>query len=160
MVDAELRPLGVDDSGLLRVATLGNMNWCGERFTMHDVVTRREFAHYCAIDPARGDFGFVAERAGVAVGVCWAQCLPLDDAGYGFVGAGIPELSLWVSPAVRGQGLGRQLLEVVVAEGRRRGFSQVSLSVEAENHAKSLYRSVGFTDVAGREADGVMLLRL
>lgn len=156
----QLRALRESDADLLAVATLGNMNWCAERFTMGDILTRREFAHYLTIEPTRGDFGVVAERDGVPLGVCWALFLPADDPGYGFVDVRTPEASLWVAPEARGQGLGRRLLRAVVAEAGARGLGQISLSVEPDNHAKRLYASLGFEDVAGREDDGVMLLRL
>ncbi|GAA1371529.1 GNAT family N-acetyltransferase [Luteococcus sanguinis] len=155
-----LRPLRADEQDLLQRATLGNMNWCGERFTMSDVLTRPEFAHYTRIHPERGDFGVVAERGGVVVGVCWAQLLPADDRGYGFVDEATPETSLWVEPGSRGRGHGRRLLEALIASARTAGLQRLSLSVEGENHARGLYESLGFVAVAGREDDGVMLLEV
>lgn len=60
-----LRSLRVADSGVLRTATLGNVNWTGaQRFTAADVERRPEFRHYLDFRPERGDFGFVAERGG------------------------------------------------------------------------------------------------
>lgn len=136
------------------------MNWCGERFVMDDVLSRPEFSHYVSINPERGDFGVVAELDGTPLGVAWAQFFPVEDPGYGFVNEQTPEASLWVSREARSQGLGRRLLEALVSEAKERGLGQISLSVEADNFAKQLYSSLGFEDVAGREDDGVMVLRL
>ena len=64
MMALELRPLRPEETSLLLRATLGNMNWCGERFAMDDVLSRPEFSHYVTIRPERGDFGVVAEVDG------------------------------------------------------------------------------------------------
>ena len=158
MMALGLRPLRPEETSVLQRATLGNMNWCGERFAMDDVLSRPEFSHYVTIRPERGDFGVVAEVDGNPIGVCWSQFLPADDPGYGFVDEQTPEASLWVSRDARGQGLGRRLLQALVSEAKARGLGQISLSVEPDNFAKQLYGSLGFEDVAGREGDGVMLL--
>lgn len=152
-----IRPLGPADEDLLRVATLGNVNWSGERFTMRDVADRPELAHYAELHPDRGDLGFVAERDGAPVGAAWALFLPADDAGFGFVDARTPELSLWVREDARGGGIGRQLLRRLLDEALRRGTGTVSLSVEDGNPARHLYETEGFRGVPGRERDGVML---
>ena len=155
-----LRPLRPEDAPLLETATLGTMNWCGERFTRTDVRSRPEFRHYTHMDTSRGDFGVVATKHDAPIGVVWALFLPAHDPGYGFVSATIPELSLWVDAHARGQGLGRTLLRALVSEAMSRGLAQLSLSVEAGNVARQLYLSEGFRDVPGRDADGVMLLSL
>jgi GNAT superfamily N-acetyltransferase len=157
MSGATTRLLTAADQGLLRIATLGNVNWVGERFTMSDVVDRPEFAHYTRLDIGRGDFGFVTERDGKAIGAVWAVFLPVEDAGFGFVDTQTPELSLWVDADERGRGLGRRLLQLLKDEARRRGIRTISLSVEAGNFAKRLYEAAGFLDVRGRERDGVMI---
>ena len=155
-----MRALAPDEMALLEWATLGNMNWCGERFTLADVREKPEFAHYTRIVPERGDFGVVAEREGEVLAVAWAVFLPSSDPGYGFVDEHTPEVSLWVDGTVRGQGLGRTLLQALIRETVLRGIGQLSLSVEADNYAKTFYTSEGFEDVPGGEADGIMLCRL
>jgi GNAT superfamily N-acetyltransferase len=154
------RPLTADDSGLLRTATLANLNWTGEqRFTARDVVSTPELRHYCRFRPERGDLGFVAEVQGLVVGVVWALFLGSDDPGYGFVADGVPELSLCVWSGHRGRGIGGGLLRRALEEARRRGIGRVSLSVEAGNPSVHLYRSVGFRPVPGA-ADGTMAVDL
>ena len=155
--DLTFRQLSPADEPLLVEATLGNLNWQTVRFTEQDVRTRPEFRHYTQLVPARGDFGLVAEQSGEPVAVGWAQLLPTDDPGYGFVDAETPEISLWVREDQRGMGVGRRLLGQLQQEARERGVTRLSLSVESGNHARALYASVGFTEVPGREADGVMV---
>ncbi|MEB2528362.1 hypothetical protein [Kocuria rosea] len=83
--DVSFRELLAAESALLATATLGNLNWCGQRFSMIDVSSRPDFAHYTILDPQRGDFGWVAETGMEAIGVAWALYLPPDDPGYGFL---------------------------------------------------------------------------
>ncbi|ORC15590.1 GNAT family acetyltransferase [Rothia nasimurium] len=151
------RALTAEDTPLLEQATLGNMNWCGPRFTRTDVRTRPEFAHYTRYTPVRGDFGIAAYQGEEPAGAAWALYLPADDPGYGFIDEATPEISLWVAEEHRGLGLGRALLKALISEAAARNISQISLSVEADNLARNLYLSEGFTPVAGREKDGVML---
>ena len=157
MTNPAIRRLTPADAPLLRIATLGNVNWDEERFSPSDVVERAEFAHYTRLVLERGDFGFAAEKNRRPVGVAWAIFLPAEDAGYGFVNVRTPEVSLWIDAGQRGQGLGRFLLRRVKSEARSRGISHLSLSVESGNFAKHLYESEGFRDIPGREPDGVMI---
>jgi len=60
----------------------------------------------------------------------------------------------------RGQGIGRALTRAAMDEGRRRGITKVSLSVEDDNPSRFLYLSEGFVPVPGGEEDGVMLKTL
>ena len=55
---------------------------------------------------------------------------------------------MWLSPAVRGRGMGRALLERLVDEARRLGYRQVRLETNrALTEAISLYRAAGFVEV-------------
>lgn len=154
------RPLTPEDAPLLRAATLANVNWCGERFVEAEIDTNPHFARYCRLEPDRGDFGFVAERSRAPVGVVWLRFLPADEPGYGFVRAGVPELSLNVDAAHRGAGIGSSLLDAVIDEARRRGLAAISLSVEHGNAAaRRLYERYGFT-AAHLPDDGTLVLEL
>jgi ribosomal-protein-alanine N-acetyltransferase len=97
-----------------------------------------------------------------------------DDMGIdGYVGlmAVPPEgdvQTIAVAPRAQGQGLGRNLLESLIAQARERGCAQIFLEVRASNIAAiSLYESVGFerqairSDYYGPGLDAhVMRLRL
>ena len=59
--------------------------------------------------------------------------------------------TLAVAADRQGQGLGRLLLDDLVAEARRRGAGQVLLEVRAENErAQALYRGAGFERIGVR----------
>lgn len=57
--------------------------------------------------------------------------------------------AIWTDPAARGQGVGRLLLDAVIAFGRDQGFQQTSLHVWRDNApALALYRDRGFATLA------------
>ncbi len=157
-----MRELRSSDGRLLVRATLGNVNWSGERFTLADLEATPELSHYFTAWPPDREFGVVAENAhGLApVGVAWARVFPADDPGYGFVDEATPEVSVWVSPHRRGQGIGSDLMMQMIEQAREREFSQISLSVENGNPARRLYERLGFVP-AGRDTQpGTLILRL
>ena len=55
---------------------------------------------------------------------------------------------LFVAPEARGLGVGTALLDAVVDEAKRRGYTQVRLDVVDTNpRAKALYKHVGFKEL-------------
>jgi len=64
---------------------------------------------------------------------------------------------LYVTPARRGQGLGRALMEAALREARKRGADTMDIGVdEPDLAARYLYESLGFTNRAGG-ADGPVM---
>ncbi|HEY0374123.1 MAG TPA: GNAT family N-acetyltransferase [Amnibacterium sp.] len=102
-----------------------------------------------------GDGGVVAvDDHGAPLGACWYRVLPKRDAGYGWVGAGVPELTLGVRPIHRAKGVGRALLAAACDQAAGAGHQRISLSVERANFAWRLYISEGFVVVAsGTDSD-------
>jgi ribosomal protein S18 acetylase RimI-like enzyme len=57
---------------------------------------------------------------------------------------------LYVIPALRGQGIGRALLETAIELSRRRGAAGIDLNTgETDTAARALYESMGFTNREG-----------
>lgn len=136
------------------------MNWQGdERFTFKDVDQADELRHYFDFNPARGDFGFVAEVGGLVIGVVWLLFFDARNKGYGFVTEGVPELIISVRSGYRGQGVGEKMMRLVVDESQSQKLSRISLSVETGNPAISLYRKFGFTPVP-HIAEGTFVLNI
>ena len=55
---------------------------------------------------------------------------------------------MWIDPSVQGRGLGRQLLERIIVEGRRLGLQRLQMETnEALTEVISLCRDVGFAEV-------------
>lgn len=90
------------------------------------------------LDP--GGAIFLVDRDGKAVGCCALIAK----------GAGTYEVSkMAVSPAVRGQGIGRKLLVRVIESARALGATRVCLDTNTKLHsAVHLYESLGFTAIA------------
>jgi ribosomal-protein-alanine N-acetyltransferase len=85
---------------------------------------------------------------------CWVLCVDQTVAGYGILSVGAGEahvLNICIGPNYRGQGLGRHLLGRLLDIARWNGAERVFLEVRPSNPlAKSLYESVGFTEVGRR----------
>ena len=155
-----LRPLTALDRGLLRDATLANMNWGEQRFTVADVDAAPDLSHYFRDFDGDRDFGFAAVEGDEVRAVAWVVFLPADDPGYGFVDAEVPELSITTFEGHRGRGLGGLVLDAVVAEAQRRALPGISLSVEDGNRARHLYERAGFRVVGRNGGSDTMLLGL
>jgi len=96
-----------------------------------------------------GDFGFIAERAGHAVGAAWARQFPAGTNPF-YLDDRTPEISLAVHPGARGRGIGKLLLRALIGEATARGL-RLCLNVRETNPARHLYERVGFRRVPGWE---------
>ena len=85
---------------------------------------------------------FMVERDGEAVGCC--ALMAMDDGGFEVA-------KMTVTPAARGRGLSRRLLEACEAEARATGAPRLYLeSSSTLVVAGALYRSFGFVDLPPR----------
>jgi len=82
------------------------------------------------------------------------------------VGDEVHILNIAVHPEHRGQGLGRRLVESVIAEADQAGARLITLEVRRENTAaRHLYRKFGFVDAGirrnyyGRGEDAIIMSR-
>jgi ribosomal protein S18 acetylase RimI-like enzyme len=160
--EVSVRAATADDTAILAAAALEAMNWDGSpRFTQDELATNPNISRYLDGWPQIGDFGVVAETAdGTPIGGAWCRNLTADNAGYGFVAEDIPELTIGVLPQFRGNGAGTALLAGLLAAGRSRGLSAISLSVEDGNRARALYERMGFAKVGRNGGSDTLLLKL
>ena len=86
--------------------------------------------------------------------------LPRSDPGFGYVGTGVPELIIGVRPIWRAHGVGRALLQRLCDHARAQGYARLSLSVERDNYAATLYRSEGFAVTQSGIGRDTMVKRL
>ncbi len=92
----------------------------------------------------------VAWRGDEVVG--WAALSPASGR---CVYRGVAEVSVYVATTARGQGVGRALLERLVAESERRGLWTLQAGVFPENTASvALHHACGFRTVGVRERLG------
>jgi GNAT superfamily N-acetyltransferase len=85
-----------------------------------------------------------APRGGLFL--AWHADAVVGCAGFREVNDGICEMKrVYVRPGVRGQNLGRRLVERILAEGRAAGYNRICLDVLPEfKAAQQLYESLGF----------------
>jgi len=158
-----LRPAVAADAPLLERMLLAAATWRGNSdLTIEALRQDPPLWHYVEGWPRTGDFGFVIEddhSRPAPIGAAWARVFSADQAGYGFVDEAIPEISVGVDEDHRGTGLGRRLVEALIAESRTRELAGLSLSVEQENaKALRLYQSLGFVVVGRVQNSPTMLL--
>lgn len=111
------------------------------------------FQKYVGGFPRDTDLGFIAEREGQDVGAIWSRYFTADEPGCGFVAEDIPEIGIGVVEGRRGEGIGRALLNAMIAASP----VSLSLSVEDGNPAEELYRKSGFVPV-GRFGNATTML--
>jgi L-amino acid N-acyltransferase YncA len=100
----------------------------------------------------RPDCRIVARRGDRIVG--WAALSPVSRRR---VYAGVAEASVYVRESARGQGVGKALLQALIAESERCGIWTLQGAVFPENTASVvLQKSCGFREVGRRERLGQM----
>lgn len=140
----KLRPAAGDDAPFLTEMLIDAVNWHPERhLSKARILSDPVLSRYVSGWPRPDDGGVVATVAGRPIGAAWWRFFSAEDPGYGFVEADVPELSIAVSEAWRGRGVGRMLVRAAqrAAAARNR---RLSLSVERANRAQALYLSEGF----------------
>jgi ribosomal protein S18 acetylase RimI-like enzyme len=119
----------------------------GRFFTPHPF--SREFVDGLAASPGRDAYHLLMSgNQALAYGLLrgWNEGYPS------------PSLGLAVSPAARGAGLGRLMMEFLHAEARFRGADRIRLRVHLENQkAIALYRRMGYSFDAADAANGLVV---
>ncbi|HEU0177006.1 MAG TPA: GNAT family N-acetyltransferase [Blastocatellia bacterium] len=124
-----------------------------------DIVRLPEISRYAEDWGRLDDLGFVAVVAETCVGATWIRLLKGVNKGYGYVDETIPELTIAITPAFRGRGIGTKLLARLMAEAKNR-YHAVSLSVSSENPALRLYQRFGFEVVSTSGNSLTMIKRM
>lgn len=84
----------------------------------------------------------------------WAALSPVSKR---HVYRGVAELTVYVAESARGRGVGRALLEALIAESERNGIWTLQASIFPENVASlELHRRCGFREVGRRDRIGMM----
>ena len=150
-----LRLLTKDDAQAFRTLRLAALKQCPTAFTADYETNRRQPLEYFAaqIQTSQDNFIVGAFQSLTLVGMA------------GFYRSEGPKLrhkgniwSMYVSPDLRGSGLGRQILQEIISRARALdGMVQVHLSVVADNlRARTLYLGSGFESV-GREPRAIQV---
>jgi ribosomal protein S18 acetylase RimI-like enzyme len=142
-VPVEIRRVQKDDWRALRAVRIAALADAPDAFgTTHAQALERTDAwwiEWCATS---------ADSETQAMVLAWDDATPLGMAGaYRDDGGRWNVISMWVDPAARGRGIGRALLDSVVAFAREHGAEEVALGVtDGNDAARTLYETYGFTD--------------
>ena len=131
----------------------------GELPPTRDILKKAALLKYYHQWGRKGDFGLVVihRKSEMPVGGAFVRHYHPQEAGYGFVSAQYPELSIALLPDHRSKGLGTQLLKTLLTALRKTGCAGISLSVDQRNPAFDLYKRFGF-EVVKEEGNPTMLL--
>jgi ribosomal protein S18 acetylase RimI-like enzyme len=145
----EIRPTNAEDCEFLETMLFEAFYWnvTARRPAFSEFRGRPEFKTLLSGWGRRGDRGLIAEDGATQLGAAWFRLWTIDLHSYGFVDTTTPELGMAVHLAYRRQGIGRALLNELVAKGRADGFPALSLSVDPFNPVRALYESIGFQKV-------------
>ena len=140
-----IRALKSDEGALLQSLRLGSLKDSPDSFSpLHEDFAEKD-ADYWAnaaerIEAATGFEMFIAETGTKPCGLVSGN---VDEHKVGHIGA------MWASPSVRGQGIGKALLNHVVDYLKLQGCHRIELTVTDINEAAiNLYRGLGF-DMTG-----------
>lgn len=102
------------------------------------------------------DHALIAEVNGQIIGAVWVRIM--ND--YGHIDNETPSLSISVFKEYRGSGIGTELMKEMLRLLKTKGYQKVSLSVQKENRAVSLYKRLSFQVVKTNEEDYIMIYNL
>ena len=100
-----------------------------------------------------GDVCYVAECEGRIIGVVWVRIM--ND--YGHVSDDMPSLAISLLPEYRNNGIGTALMKKMLSSLREFGYKGVSLSVQKQNYACSMYRKLGFKTIQEKDEEYIMV---
>lgn len=103
-----------------------------------------------------GDKCLVAEADANIIGAVWVRIM--ND--YGHVDDETPSFALSLLKEYRGYGIGTKLMQGMLEELRKNGYTQASLSVQKRNYAVKMYQKVGFEILCENDEEYIMVCRL
>ena len=101
----------------------------------------------------KGDVCYVAECEGKIIGAVWVRIMK----DYGHVSDDMPSLAISLLPEYRNNGIGTALMKKMLSSLRESGYKGVSLSVQKQNYACSMYRKLGFKTIQEKDEEYIMV---
>ena len=148
MGDTVIRKAGLEDLDLLlqwRMEVLQNVFALPGKPS--DELLQANLDYYKKTLPEENHFAVFAETDGKIVGcgcICFYQEMPSPDNPSGWCGY---LMNIYTRTAVRGQEIGRNIVQSLLDEAARRGIHKVYL--ETTDQARPLYERIGFKEMKG-----------
>ncbi|MCR4788273.1 MAG: GNAT family N-acetyltransferase [Lachnospiraceae bacterium] len=112
--------------------------------------------YYEDFGTGRADHCIVADDNGKVIGAVWTRIM--ND--YGHVNDETPSFAISLYKEYRGQGIGTQLMKMMLGTLREKGFKQASLAVQKANYAVRMYKNVGFRITDENDEEYIMVCDL
>ena len=107
------------------------------------------------------DVCLVAETDNKIIGAVWTRILHGEVKGFGNIDDSTPEFAISVYKEYRNEGIGTKLMTEILKLLKEKGsYKQVSLAVQKDNYALSMYQKTGFKIIGEREEEYIMLQEL
>ncbi len=163
-----IRRLEARDTGYLERGLANSVHTEGGTIdfdVMRDPILRRAAEGWGRL----GDTGVVAEMGQGShariVGAAWLRLYTESKPLYGYVDERTPALVISLEPALRGLGIGSEMIRALLNAAHEAGHERVSLSVDPRNPAKRLYEQFGFREIDAprlieNDANPVLVLEL
>ena len=122
-----------------------------------DIIERPELKlYYKDFGKGMADYCIVADDDGRVIGAAWTRIM--ND--YGHVDDDTPSFAISLYKEYRGQGIGTQLMENMLALLKEKGYERASLAVQKANYAVRMYEKVGFKTVGENDEEFIMVCEL
>lgn len=102
----------------------------------------------------------VAEHKGEIIGAVWTRILSEEPKGFGNIDDSTPEFAISILPELRGNGVGKKLMEEMIKLLKVKEYNKTSLAVQKDNYALKLYKDVGFEVIKEIEEEYIMICEL
>lgn len=122
-----------------------------------DVIEQPELQVYIENFGRKDDDCLVAECDGKIVGAVWTRIITGKVRGFGNVDDQTPEFAISLYPEYRNRGIGTALMKKMLQFLKIKGYRKVSLAVQKDNYALSMYQAVGFSVVDELDQEYLMI---
>ncbi len=154
ILNIDVRPLRATDTDLLYAHFCDLSAWSRSKFRPHDFTmeTARKFTGEGLLDMDCRRFIAIVEENGAQ-----AAQAALCAAGYCFIAdfaAERPSVGIAVGDRWQGKGVGRKMMETMIAEAKNHGKKGLRLTTDKDNLAgQALYKKCGFVITGEGEED-------
>lgn len=125
-----------------------------------EVIEQPELQIYIENFGRKDDNCLVAECDGRIVGAVWTRIIAGNLRGFGNVDDETPEFAISLYPEYRNRGIGTVLMKRMLQHLKTKGYRQVSLAVQKDNYALSMYQGVGFSVIDELDQEYLMICLL
>lgn len=104
----------------------------------------------------KDDYCLAAEVSNKVVGAVWVR---IADQ-YGHIDNSTPSFSISLYPEYRNKGIGTAMMKAMIDYLKSHDYARASLSVQKENYALKMYKSLGFEIIDENDEEYIMVIGL